>query len=93
MQNIIVQGISLESFLYEIEKIIERKVNEKLDQLKPKDKWAYITRKEAASALKISLPTLHIYIKESRINSYRIGKRILLRSDEVESAAVKRRFR
>lgn len=93
MQQIILQGISLEDFLLEVEKTIEKKVNEKLDQLKQNTKWEYITRKDAAELLKITLPTLHNYIKEGKISSYRIGSRVLLRSDEVENSAIKRNFK
>jgi excisionase family DNA binding protein len=93
MQHIILQGITLEDFLQHIEKTIEKKVNEKLDQLKQKEKWVYITRKEASEALKITLPTLHNYIKEGKITSYRIGTRVLLRSDDIETAVIKRKFR
>lgn len=93
MEHIILQGIKLEDFLYQIEKTIEKKVNETLEHLKQKDDWRYITRAEAAKILKITLPTLHNYILEGRVISYRIGKRILIRTDELESAVIKRNFR
>jgi excisionase family DNA binding protein len=92
MQYILLQGIKLDDFLHQIEKTIETKVNEKLEQFKPKPAWEYQTRKEVSKLLKVSYPTLDRLIKDGVITSYRIGKRILFRSDEIQSAAKKRNF-
>ena len=93
MQYILLQGIKLDDFLYQIEKTIESKVNEKLDQFRPKPKLEYLTRAEASKMLRISLPTLNQITKDGILASYRIKQRILYRSDEVEEALVKRNFK
>lgn len=46
----------------------------------------YITRKEVAKKLHISLPTLNEYTKSGRIKGYRINGRVLYREDEIENA-------
>ncbi len=92
MQYILLQGIKLEDFLYQIEKTIEKKVNEKLETLKPNDPVKYLDRKEVAKLLKVSLVTVSSYTKEGLLISYRIGKLIRYRSDEVEAALIKRKF-
>ncbi len=46
----------------------------------------YLTSKETASILKISLPTLRKLTRNSVLKGYRLGKAIRYRSDEVETA-------
>lgn len=59
---------------------VESVVNEKKE--KPKEK--YLTRKEVAKILRISLPTLGIYIQNGKIPAYRFGGRVLFKSTDVE---------
>ena len=92
-QMLILQGISTDEFLNQIEKIIEKKLNEKIDELKPSKDWQYLNRKEVAELLKISLPTLHNWTKEGILSSYRIGTRVLYRSDEIENSLTNRKFK
>lgn len=89
---IILQGLSIDELLSRIENIIEKKLEEKLALLKPSKEWRYMSRKEVAELLKISLPTVHTWMKEGLIPSYRIGNRILFKSNEVENSIKKRRF-
>jgi len=63
-----------------------------LEVLKPNSPYPdakedhFITRQEASSFLKISLPTLNKCTKDGRIAAYRIGTRVLYkRSDIIES--------
>lgn len=93
MQNIIVTGISLDDFLVVLEQSIGKKINEKLESFKPDDSVKYLNRKEVANLLKVSLVTISAWTKEGRLTSYRIGKLVRYRSDEVETALIKRRFR
>ena len=92
MQYILLQGIKLEDFLYQIEKTIEGKVNEKLEQLSSKPTWEYLSRKEVCKILKISLPTLDRMVKESQVKSYRLGRKVRFRSDEVEQSVRERKY-
>lgn len=56
----------------------------------PKEK--YLTRGEVAKFLKISLPTLHRYTRDSILKSYRIGGKIRYKLVEVEEALKERNF-
>ncbi len=94
MENIIIlQGIKLESFLASIDMIVEKRLNEKMELIAPKKDHKYLCRKEVCQILKVSLPTLSDWTAKGLINSYRIGSRILYKSDEVEAALIKRKFR
>jgi len=55
------------------------------------NKVAYLNRFEVADLLRISLPTLGNWTKEGILQSYRIGKRVLYRVDEVNSSLQKAR--
>ncbi len=46
----------------------------------------YFTRKEVAQLLRITLPTLHQYTKEGRIQALRIGGRVLYSEQAVQEA-------
>jgi len=46
----------------------------------------FLTRKETAEKLKISLPTLHDWSKRGLLKSYSIGGRILYKANEIESS-------
>jgi hypothetical protein len=44
----------------------------------------YLTRRETAEKLRISLPTLNDYTKKGFITSYNFGVRVLYKNDEIE---------
>jgi len=92
MEYILLQGIKLEDFLYQVEKTIEKKVNEKLDSLNSKPKITYLDSKKVAEMLGISVVTLWDYCKRGLLPSYRIGRKVRFRLDEVEAALLKRDF-
>lgn len=46
----------------------------------------YLTRKEVADLLKITLPTLLDYTRSGKIRGHRIGTRVLYSEDEVARA-------
>ncbi|MFJ1474636.1 helix-turn-helix domain-containing protein [Capnocytophaga cynodegmi] len=46
----------------------------------------YLTRKQVAEKLKISLPTLNKYTKAGILKGYRIGGRVLYKRSEVEQS-------
>lgn len=51
-----------------------------------KEKDPFLTRKQTASLLKISLPTLTSYVKKGHIPVHRIGSRVLFEKNEVLKA-------
>jgi excisionase family DNA binding protein len=88
MENIILHSTSLKDFRDIIGSIVE----EKLKQFKPVEPQQthadseYLTRRDVCALLKISLSTLHYYTKDGTIKGYRIGGRILYKTDEVNDA-------
>ena len=76
----------------EIKELISEAVRNEFNELKsmlnlpsPKiDK--YLTRKEAASNLKITLPTLRVWTKSGKLKAYQIGRRVLYRAEQVDQA-------
>ena len=52
----------------------------------------YLTRKETAVKLKISLPTLNEYTKRNLITGYRFGVRVLYKQSEIEAGLTKMDF-
>jgi excisionase family DNA binding protein len=52
----------------------------------------YLTRGEVSKYLQISLPTLHSYVKQGLIKSYRIGGKVRFKLEEVDQALTERNF-
>lgn len=50
----------------------------------------YLTRKQCAERLHITLPTLHAYINKGVLIAYKIGRRTLFKSEEVDAALNKK---
>lgn len=88
---IILQGISQEELFQKIEEIVSRKLDEKIKTEKPKS-FSWLSRKEVAILLKVNVVTVHNWTRDGLLSSYRIKSRIYYKSNEVESAVVKRRF-
>ena len=65
-----------------VEKLLIDLVNAK----KPPEPDVFITRKEAAAILHITLPTLSKRILDGKVKGYRNGRRLLFKKDEVEAA-------
>jgi excisionase family DNA binding protein len=84
MEKIILVGTHLNDLLDRIEQIIDKR----LSSLSPqqKEKSEYLTRKETAGILKITLPTLHDWTKEGWLQSYKIGNRVLYKKQEIEES-------
>ena len=90
---IILQGISVDQLLACISSALEQKINEKLEKIQNKPPVRYLSRKEVACQLQISLPTLNDWTKLGWLKSYKIGTRVLYKSDEITQALKERKFR
>lgn len=91
MTNLILQGLSLEEFSTAIKGIVAEEMKTAFTQLSaslPKDTTPeYLTRKETAEMLGVSLPTLHSYVKKGYLTAHRVGeKTIRFRKEDVENA-------
>ena len=50
----------------------------------------YITRKEVAALLQITLPTVHDWTKKGVLRAYKIGKRVYYKPAEVTAAMIQK---
>ena len=71
----------------ELEELIERAVKKVItsntSDSKIESKNGYLTRKETAALLRISLPTLTEYTKLGYVKSYKVGRRVLYKESEI----------
>ena len=84
MNTIQIQNISIS----ELKSLISNTVEDKIKSLipEPVPEIKYLTRKEVAELLGISLVTLHHWVKNGVIKAHKIHTRVRFRSDEVEKA-------
>jgi excisionase family DNA binding protein len=88
-QEIMLVGIKLDELLAKIDAIFENKLSQSNNSRRINDpSTKYLSRAEVASLLKISLPTLHEWTKIKRLQSYKIGNRVLYKLEEVEKALI-----
>ena len=78
--------IKVDALLQKVEDILDFYQN-KLTILKTRS--TYLSRQEVCKLLNISLPSLSSYTKKDFLQSYRIGSRVLYKTDEVELAIQK----
>lgn len=83
MKQIFLHEFTLDELLEAIGKLLDDKLKLNESQSK-KETPVYLTRKEVAVMLRVSLPTLHVYTKLGWLKAYRIGKRVLYRENEVK---------
>lgn len=81
--------ISIDGF--NLDKLVEHIASKVSEQLEEKQQQQavdheYLSRDQVAKMLRISLPTLHDWCKKGILQSYRLGKRVYFKSQEVEEA-------
>jgi excisionase family DNA binding protein len=81
MGQIIFTGITVNDLLLQIGQIIDAKVS--VLPVNENKQSEYLSRKEVAKLLKITLPTLHDWTKLGYLKSYKIGTRVLYKQCEV----------
>lgn len=83
MENsVLIHNVTLDDFFDKFRSTIREEIQ--LTTSQKKEDPQYLTRKEAAKFLKISVPTLHSYTKTGRLNGYRIGRRVLYKMEDLE---------
>lgn len=74
---------------------VEKILREKLDSLIPKGKKEkqidpaadeYVSRKRAAEILNVCLTTLYYWAKQGKIQTYRIGNRVLIKRKDIDGS-------
>jgi len=83
--EILLNGVKLNELLAKIGQLIDEKIGN-LQQPKEKKQSQFISRKEVAELLKISLPTLNQWSKLGWLLSYKMGNRVLYDAQEVQQA-------
>jgi excisionase family DNA binding protein len=80
--EILFTGVKLNELLERIGQLIDAKISH-LPQTQTKEQSGYLSRKEVAKLLKITLPTLHDWTKLKYLRAYKIGTRVLYKESEV----------
>lgn len=88
MTQTILTQIPLEELMTAIQGAVKTEI-EKLNLSKPETPTEYITRKDTAGILGISLPTLNDWSKRGVIPSYRIASRVRYKRAEVMNSLTK----
>ena len=86
MSNIYLSGFNLDDLLEKFGQVIDSKLSQVAAQNNQENQTKFLSRKEVAELLKISLVTLNEYSKLGWLKSYKIGKRVLYKKDEVEQS-------
>lgn len=87
--QILLNGLEVSELLEKIGQLIDKKLHEVSPIDKNKNQSKFISRKEVATLLKISLPTLNEWSKLGWLISYKMGNRVLYKAEEVEQAVSK----
>jgi excisionase family DNA binding protein len=80
-----VNEISLQEFQNQF-KVISDQVESLKKIVEPKEKALYLSRKDVSKLLGISYPTLNEWSKKGILKAYRIGNRVLYKSNEVDES-------
>lgn len=83
MQQIILNQVSVDELTEKTANCVIQKLKHLLPQTQEKQD-RYLTRQQTAEMLQISLVTLDEYCKKGTIPSYRIGRNIRFKYDEVQ---------
>ena len=88
MESILLNGINLSDIKKVLREVLEEKSNDFAKPVKSEDQ-EYLTRKEVAKLLKISLTTLNDWSKQGIVQAYRIGNRVLYKKKEIVDSVSK----
>jgi excisionase family DNA binding protein len=87
MENLLLTSIPMEQLQSEISATVKKEFQTFLLSLQPqKEPTDYLTRKEAAQLLSISLPTLNEWTKTGLVQGYRIASRVRYKRAELETS-------
>lgn len=86
--GIILSGLTLNDLLEKIGEVIDNRLGKSVPH-KLEIQSDYLSRKEVANLLKITLPTLHDWTKQGILKSYRIGTRVLYKESEIKQTLEK----
>lgn len=93
MTNLLMSSYSLQELTTVISETVKSEFERQNKLSTPQPDNEYLTRKETAQILGVSLPTLNEFSKRGLIPSYRIATRIRYKKDEVYESLQKRNFK
>ena len=86
-ENILLSQLSFNELVEAISNDVLVKMQPLLKpDMQPVQSEKYLSRKEVAILLKVSLPTLNEYTKDQVVKGYRVGGRVLYKQSEIESS-------
>lgn len=88
MQQITITQITPQELEVLIENVLRKILNLKDQEPKSKAEPEFITRKEAAKILGITLPTLSDWTKRGIVKGYRIASRVRFKKDEIQNSII-----
>ncbi|RTL04494.1 DNA-binding protein [Candidatus Dependentiae bacterium] len=89
MENLILSPITIGELTSVISETVSNEVNKILSLQKQPEQLEYITRKETAKILGVSLVTLNVWQKTGLITAYRINTRVRFKRAEVLNSLLK----
>lgn len=88
MESILLNGINLSDLKKALREVLDEQ-SEEFTKPENSDNQEYLSRKEVAKLLKISLTTLNDWSKQGIVQSYRISNRVLYKRNEIEDSISK----
>lgn len=85
------QGETLAARLDTIEKAITRLADSITNTPQPTAPAEYISRKEAAKLLRVTLPTIVDWTNKKLLTAYKIGRRVYYKPAEISAALIQKR--
>lgn len=81
--SVLIENVTPDELMEAVRRVVKQEISDlQLATKTPK----YLTRREVADLLKITLPTLFDYTRTGKIKGHRIGSRVLYTEEEVTRA-------
>lgn len=90
-QNIIIEKVTLQELQEMFSNVLESKIEYLKTKKQSSNETKFLTRKETAEILRISLPTLTDWTRQGFLNTINIGRRVLYSYSEVQGLLKKRK--
>ena len=86
MEKVIFLEVTPEQLQKQIQEGLEKKLNQFLENYKPKQPNDYLTRNEVAELLKVDLSTIHNWCKKGKLKPFGIGNRVYFLRSQIEES-------
>ena len=89
MTQIMLTGMNLSDLLEKIGQVVKKELDKVLHNDEKPKATKYLTRKEVANLVNVTLPTLNEWTKLGWLQSYKIGSRVLYKESEIMASIEK----